>query len=1271
MPSPPLVLTVTDYTGPGQWSWRLTDGEGCFLADHAVALAAGCAEYHGFLDLPEYLDHYAVTNADADADPQRRAAERQNWLGRYAAWLKTQAFGDIATVLENHAPVTVRVVVPAAAQELALRPLEVALDDVSLVFEVEGDRRGPDKQPVAQALRLLAVFSLPPAASPLNLREERQALRALVGSLTGGGRPGAITLRVLQYGTSRQTLAAALEEEDGWDIVHFSGHGESGSLVLEGGGGAIDPIDAPALAKLLGPTRRRLKLITVSACHSAAPALLETLQGLGIAPGVLRQPAMVGVGVGAETSRDAARSAAGGQAAAGAVAASSAPIALQSVARHLARELDCAVLAMRFAVEDAFAIALADGLYRGLLKKGWTLPSATRQAVKQALERARPGPLARATPALFGRQAVALRVNLPPAAVDLTLPSTGLFEFPPEPERFVGRVALMTAASAALAEGSGRTGVLFHGMAGAGKSACALELAYHLEPTRRFQAFAWYKAPDVGADISGALSAFAQALERQLPNFEMIQVVGHDEALTAWLPRLRAVLEQRAILLVLDNIESLLSADGAWRDPQFGRVAATLLSHRGLSRTVLTSRLVPAVLTSRVVPAALDPRSVPVLVAPVHALPLAEALLLMREFPGLGALARGSLDDRRLARRVLAVVQGHPKLIALAAALAHDKDALSAQVAQAEAEAAAGGRPLAAFFTTGNSTETEAGFLESLNTWTTGVTARLPAASRTLFGFLCALEENDRQSGIVAAVWPDLWQRLALPAPPPALATTLTPLVEAALVEPVTIDEDVTRYHLHPGVAECGRSAAGPALGAATDQALGDLWEARFRQGWVTESTGGGPLIIHAGMAAAPYLMRRQAWAAAGTMLEQVVYRDESPATLATVLPWLRRISQATIGSEQELGVRGVLARALTAAGQRPAAEAELRAVIAAAVTRGEFWVASATTGALITLLGEAGQREAALALIPEKQDYTGRAAAQGPWPQLDDEARRLQLLADGGAYDQVLQEVAGLRPRMAALSEHCPAAEAVLPWNVREAILDCGHTAALHSGRWALALELNAAVRESQVVREAPALEQAATRFNDTGPLLRLGRLDEAAALLADCRRVFERENHVAGLGKTLSALAQLERRRGRLAEAAGFERQALRYSYQAGEPGDCAISHFDLADYLLYGAGEAGEALAHRLAAGVLSAFTGSGRLQQWVPWLAIHLARLDPAAAAAAAALPGGFATVVATVERTEGVYFEEMVTPLAAGRDLDALLAELIARARSMQQSVQQG
>jgi hypothetical protein len=45
--------------------------------------------------------------------------------------------------------------------------------------------------------------------------------------------------------------------------------------------------------------------------------------------------------------------------------------------------------------------------------------------------------------------------------------------FPEEPARFVGRAEAMAKASAALAPNSGKTGVLLHGMAGAGKTACA------------------------------------------------------------------------------------------------------------------------------------------------------------------------------------------------------------------------------------------------------------------------------------------------------------------------------------------------------------------------------------------------------------------------------------------------------------------------------------------------------------------------------------------------------------------------------------------------------------------------------------------------------------------------------------------------------------------------------------------------------------------------------------------------------------------------------
>ncbi len=147
-----------------------------------------------------------------------------------------------------------------------LRPFEAALagdkalpfSGITLVFEVTGDPIKPVAVGVNQDLRVLAVFSLPTAQSPLNLRSERQALRRLVRELSGGGKQAALEFRYLQYGATRDTLRDVLEDGDGWDIVHFSGHGMPGRLVLEKRDGSPDTIDAQTLAEIFGPIGRAL-----------------------------------------------------------------------------------------------------------------------------------------------------------------------------------------------------------------------------------------------------------------------------------------------------------------------------------------------------------------------------------------------------------------------------------------------------------------------------------------------------------------------------------------------------------------------------------------------------------------------------------------------------------------------------------------------------------------------------------------------------------------------------------------------------------------------------------------------------------------------------------------------------------------------------------------------------------------------------------------------------------------------------------------------------
>ena len=81
-----------------------------------------------------------------------------------------------------------------------------------------------------------------------------------------------------------------------------------------------------------------------------------------------------------------------------------------------------------------------------------------------------------------------------------------------------------------------------------------------------------------------------------------------------------------------------------------------------------------------------------------------------------------------------------------------------------------------------------------------------------------------------------------------------------------------------------------------------------------------------------------------------------------------------------------------------------------------------------------------------QKAGYTGRAGL-GPWTQLLDQARRLQILAGWVSMSRCWPRPARCGPRWA----NCPPAragdETVNPWNVREAILDTGRNSALALG--------------------------------------------------------------------------------------------------------------------------------------------------------------------------------------------------------------------------------
>jgi tetratricopeptide (TPR) repeat protein len=990
-----LKLAISDYRDANHWYCRLLDANGNQLADHEVSLNPRDLEYEGLVDLRSFLRNHAA--------PDRRHQDEARLIAQVGTWIGRNVYGPIAgKILAAGTPSVVRVEIPPAPAEasgLLYLPWELghaggqplALQDVSLVFEVQGESAPVDHQPVEGALRMLAVFSLPTDVNALNLRHERHRLARLIRDIAKQ-KHLAIDLRVLQYGATRDALRQILKDGDGWDILHFSGHGLQAHLVLEKQDGTKDLVSSEELLQLVKPARGRLKWVTLSACLSAAATVEETLLWLGVDPH--RATPAVPAAQGA------------------------ADRALPALARALVRDLDCAVLAMRYPVGDAFAIDLAEQLYQGVLDRRQTLPRALQLALPEAMHKDSMA-LSVATPALFGRQSAELKIQAPvaPAAAEPARISLAYFKERPG-EQFVGRVRVLSDASQALAPNSPYAGVLFYGMAGGGKTACAVELAFHYEDLQRFTHFLWYHAPEADREPAGALEAFALAWETQLGELNppsLVETVSAETArFDAFLPRLTEFLRQHSVLLVLDNLESLLRENGAWHEERWAKLIAAMLDHDGPSRVLLTSRVRPV------------PPDRHLLELTVHALSLNEAALLARQLPNLGGLLRDE-DQRALVRRTLEVVQGHPKLLELAEKQASSAEALRAHLDRTTGASAAGQARLAAFFAEGETKLDAPEFLQTSGAWTRSITDSLTPEARAFFHFLCCLEEGDREAWIVAQVWPQYWKRLSDVGELPTIESCGGQVDNAGLVDVVE-----NGYRIHPGVAEAGREQAGEACRAAADEEMAGFWQAGSSVGLGNEMQGGGPTIVRAGLGAAPYLVRRQEWHAASALLERVTQRDRSPGTLAAVLPLMRRVVGATKGSDKELMYAGVLAKMALGLGQAAEAERMMRQIVREAEQRSQFRLAGAVAGDLVSLLRETGRLREALDTFGKMKELT-RLAGLGPWTRILGEVQRLQILNELGRYSEVLGAVEELRKQMQSLPGSGEAEESANPWNVRE----------------------------------------------------------------------------------------------------------------------------------------------------------------------------------------------------------------------------------------------
>ena len=1228
-----FTLSAVDFAASAPrvtWQWSLTRPDGTFISDQAVDLDKAEWQYEACTDLYGWLEHYAGPFSDRTASEERIVTAAGDWISQHV-------FGSIAGILAAHAPCSVRLVLAPVATDLAFLPLELAhvggrplaVRQVSLVIDVGGPGDlshphgiavRPRERPTGHPVRVLGLFSLPHGSAPLNLRKERHELGRLKEELAASGR--AIELRALQYGATREKLAEAIADGDGWDVIHLSGHGRAGMFMLERLDGSRDPVTGGELTELLSPLRGRARLVVLSSCESGERIARRQLEVLAV-PG----EAASGGGDGSDDADTAGTETA--------------------LALDLARRLGCAVVGMRYPVAESFAAAFAGELYRLLFMKG--LPLATARAAATATVAAgqatfdRPA-LSLAVPALYAASAIDFRLAAPlvGAPVTSTHDAVKLAGLPAQPVHFVGRVAAMSRVGQTLAPRSGYSGVVIHGMAGVGKTAFALETIYTQQ--ENFRALIWYAAPVESGDARSAVVELAAILEQEIPGLEFIHLFNDTTKLRGFLPRLTELFRRHRILLVIDNADSLLSAAGNWRDERWQLVVNALTSHAGQGRLIITSRYPVAVTGSGTI-----------LAEPVDTLSETEAVLLAREFPRLRALMAGAspllneTSARSLARHVLNTAHGHPRLLELA----EEQAAEPAELARTVLIADQAWREHRATAAAPNAAD-PAGYLAVLDAWTRQVYQRMDPTAQLIFGILCSLEPDDREQGAVQDVWPHLRQRLARRLDPPTMDPEIATLAARGLirVERHEVADGLANsdFVIHPAVAAAGRALAGRQLRQHVDRVLGDYWSALFVQALDQEADEGyGQLLLYAGQAALPYLIRLGDWDRARYLVQEILHRDDTPATAAALVPRLRAIAAASDGNSA-VRARRLLARALESVDVQ-AAQQELRALLSAAMGAGDYRTASVLAGDLSDILLDAGQLNPALAASEEKVEYTQRAGL-GPWSVIGAHAHRLRILAIQGQADQVFAGVRQLRAQMDQLPETSQADETAVPWSAREVVLDLGREAACLLQRWDDALALSAETARSQRQRGAPDAELCRTLFNDYYPLLQLGRLAEARKVLYQCRATAEDAKDIASVGKVLGALAEVEDSFGHGDVALDLDGAALRYKYLANDADGIAASHHSYGSHIARYRAQVVTGHAHILAAALIRLLTGTSGLD-----LALR------AAALLASELPPGSSPPEDTHQLCE-------VVDEVPGVDLSTFLARLEPRASSLDEAYRQ-
>lgn len=680
-----LIITA-DYPKRSA-EFRLLDGHGSQIAYRRTEFKTVTTSHlQGLFDLRNYLRLYVEEGKEAAAVAEIGVCIAEEVLGQ-------QIFEKL---WPSESQRTLRIQLPGASEEenylvaaLARVPWEIArpspgqpaLGERNLLVRVVHDMQAPVSQPVElapdEALRVLFVFAEARGSRPLGARQERrELLRLFEKEIYPHHR---VVAHFLTHGVTRERLEAQIRENNGYHVVHWSGHGHLNLLELAKPGGAGDHLSGSELLHLFTHTGGFLpRLVFLSACHSGdILRVKDWTDFLAIAQG--KEPGTKD----ADTKKLDLKEQPGFTGTAHALLQGGVP----------------SVVAMRYSVGDDYARELAVEFYRALLAHAQPKDaSAALTLARQSLLEGKKHDPARfavcdhATPVLYGAEQPGLTLAKG-RSPDLNPRNPRLHQITElttaAHEHFVGRTWELVGLGAEFIGSSTGAEVkpvsVITGLGGMGKTALVAEaLALWESP---FEWVLLYQAKpnvlgfeatlrDIHIKLMGELKLYhdhvraspADAIYRDAtPEFT------GPERLERLMRNLVRALKDEAILLVLDNFETNLkplpeppTAAGqpvwACQDPVWDRCLSSLAKELAgsPSRVLITSR--------RPLAALADGVSHAVLLGP---LPPAEAALYLKAQPALSKMVfAADAGEKALALRLLSASRFHPLLMDRLARLA-------------------------------------------------------------------------------------------------------------------------------------------------------------------------------------------------------------------------------------------------------------------------------------------------------------------------------------------------------------------------------------------------------------------------------------------------------------------------------------------------------------------------------------------------------------------------------------------------------------------------